>query len=120
MKINVIVSVGEAIDKYSILLVKSENILDPEKLQHINYEISQMSILKCEEFEGFTKDMVKINQKLWDVNEVRKRKLRDGEFDKEYINLTKQESELNDKRYFLKNAINELFKSDVREQKSYS
>lgn len=122
MNITLPVSVGEALDKLSILLIKSQKITDPTRLNYVNEEIQVVSSgLSClGDYSEFLSQLVHVNEIMWDCNEKRKQKINDGVFDQEYIDLTIQESTVNDERFVLKNRINQHFGSVLREQKSYS
>ena len=119
-RIKIEVSIGEAIDKLSILLIKLEMISSKEKLEHIKKEIDiiQKELLSIE-ISNELKEIKEINKKLWNVNEKRKKMIEDNIFDNDYLELTKQESILNDERFKIKQNINFKFDSFIQEQKSY-
>ena len=122
--IQVPVSVGELIDKLSILHVKKMKISNPEKLEFINKEFEllyNMSsfYLNDEEISKQYHMLVDINTKLWEVED----KLRVLEVEKrwegEFVDLARKVYFTNDERFSVKNKINELTNSEVREQKEY-
>lgn len=120
MKITISISVGEAIDKLSILYIKLKMIKDEDKLFHVQKEYNELKVtLQHLEYSGFLKRLISINEKMWIVNEKRKTLISNKQFDEEYLELTKKESTLNDDRFLIKNEINEFFGSEIKEKKSY-
>ena len=118
------VSVGELIDKLSILQVKRNKIDDEKKLSYINNEFELLYNLSAEflnnmEIENLYHELVEVNSSLWDVED----KLREYEkmnyFEEHFISLARKVYFTNDKRFELKNKINEISQSELREQKSY-
>lgn len=122
--IQIPVSVGELIDKLSILQVKRSKIDDEKKLNFINNEFELLYNLSAEylnnmEIENLYHELVDVNSSLWDVED----KLREYEkiqfFETHFVSLARQVYVTNDKRFELKNKINEISNSELREQKSY-
>tara|TARA_B110000444_G_scaffold152793_1_gene142975 strand:+ start:745 stop:1137 length:393 start_codon:yes stop_codon:yes gene_type:complete len=126
MNINIPISVGELLDKLSILEIKQEKIDDTKKLKNINFEYDVLKELsreiknKDEEtFESLYTQLLEVNNKLWEIEdsirvlEVEKR------FDKDFISLARSVYFTNDDRFDLKNKINEHFGSEVAEEKQY-
>ena len=114
------VSLGEAIDKLSILQIKRENItvarkLDVEKEYSALYEIlKEFVVLYSELYES----MLATNRVIWQQMDV----LRDGDHDisdVEYTRLCRECIVTNDVRFRIKNKINLISNSELREQKSY-
>jgi hypothetical protein len=122
--ITVPVSVGELIDKLSILHVKKTKINNEEKLIFINKEFEllyNMSsfYLNDDEISKLYHQLVDVNSKLWEIeDELRVIEL-SKDFNSTFIELARQVYYTNDKRFSLKNKINELTNSEVREQKDY-
>lgn len=123
MKIMIATSIGEVIDKLSILIIKSKKIVDLDKLSYVLKELEEIRFavkkIEDEEFNIFLKKLIKINEKMWKVNDKRKLLISNQEFTDEYLELTKSESLLNDQRFKIKNEINNLYNSEIKEQKSY-
>lgn len=122
MKIAVNISVGEALDKLTILWIKRNMIVDAIKLDYINQEIEEVESalnLAHIDFMEHTSELSVINRQLWDVNDRRKVLLKSNICDVEYVELTKQESGLNDLRFRAKQKLNDYWGSDIQEQKSY-
>jgi hypothetical protein len=122
--ITVPVSVGELIDKLSILHVKKTKIVNEEKLTFINKEFEllyNMSsfYLNDDEISKLYHQLVIVNSKLWEIeDELRVIELT-KDFNSTFIELARQVYYTNDERFSLKNKINELTNSEVREQKDY-
>ena len=126
MSINIPISYGELLDKLSILEIKKNKITDDKKLVNVNFEFEKMKNLAKkiknidhERFTQFYKDLLKVNNSLWIIeDEIRileKKQL----FNKDFISLARSVYIENDKRFEIKNEINMYFKSDVAEQKQY-
>jgi hypothetical protein len=122
--ITVPVSVGELIDKLSILHVKKTKVSNEQKLTFINTEFEllyNMSsyYLNDEEISKLYHKLVEINSKLWDVEDELRVIESTKEFDVNFIELSRKVYYTNDERFSIKNKINELTNSDIREQKDY-
>ena len=121
MKIEV--SIGELVDKVTILEIKKEKILDKIKLEHIEKELlvlentlTESTIMVPPKLIQKLKD---VNLKLWDAEDI----IRDREsrklFDEEFIKCARLDAKLNDERFIVKNEINNICESNIKEQKSY-
>jgi nuclear transport factor 2 (NTF2) superfamily protein len=122
--IQIPVSVGELIDKLSILHVKKTKVSNEQKLTFINTEFEllyNMSsyYLNDEEISKLYHKLVEINSKLWDVEDELRVIESTKEFDVNFIGLSRKVYYTNDERFSVKNKINELTNSDIREQKDY-
>jgi len=120
MKIEV--SIGEIVDKLSILRIKKNNISDSEKLKNVTTEYDYLySIvfdeLKIEESDFY--NLVLINEKLWDIEDKLRDKERDKSFDDDFIELARSVYFTNDKRAEIKKEINLKYGSLFVEEKSY-
>ncbi len=124
MLIKTPISLGELVDKISILLIKQKNISDSIKLEHVNkeFEFLQKTLKKYiseEEINDFLVKLVNINSKLWniedDIRECERKKL----FDQTFIDLARSVYFTNDERAKVKNDINKAFGSELVEVKSY-
>ena len=116
------VSVGELIDKLSILHVKQTKITNEEKLEYINKEFELLynlssGYLDNSEIETLYHQLVEINSKLWDIED----RLRETEkrFDGEFVDYARKVYFTNDDRFRLKNEINKISNSEIREVKEY-
>lgn len=122
--VSVPVSVGEMIDKLSILQVKKTKISNVEKLEFVNKEFELLNNLSSVylnkvEIESLYQQLVKINSSLWDIEDKLRISERDNKFESEFISLARNVYFTNDERFRLKNEINLLTSSEIREIKDY-
>ena len=125
-KILVEVSVGELLDKISILEIKKDKIKDPEKLEYIKDELS---ILK-EEFKNNVKSDPKIdmlyqslkivNLRLWTIEDDKRKCEKEKDFTENFIKLSRDVHILNDDRAKIKLEINNHTGSKIKEIKEYT
>ena len=121
MKIEV--SIGEIIDKLSILQIKTSFIKDAEKLNNVKKEYDYLYNIVFNEMKIKQSDfsnMVDINQVLWKIEDDIRDKERDKVFDTEFIELARSVYTTNDKRAEIKKEINLKYGSLFVEEKSYS
>lgn len=125
MNVEVPVSIGELVDKITILLIKSERITDSEKLAHVQKELDLLT-KRLEsvpggrlQFKELESELLRVNGKLWEIEDDIREKERAGEFDQRFIELARAVYITNDQRFALKNEINQQAGSAVREVKSY-
>ena len=122
--ISVPVSVGELIDKLSIQHVKKTKISNEEKLSFINreyellYDMSSF-YLNNEEIIKLYNKLVEVNSNLWEVEDELRILESKSIFDESFVQLARKVYFTNDERFLLKNKINDLTNSEVREQKEY-
>ena len=124
MLINTPISIGELVDKISILMIKKKNISDSIKLQHVNKELEflQKTLKKYiseDEINEFLLKLVNINSKLWDIEDDIRECERKKLFDQTFIDLARSVYFTNDERAKVKNDINKTFGSELVEVKSY-
>ena len=125
-KILVEVSVGELLDKISILEIKSEKIKDPEKLNYIKDEYKILkdqlntNIKNYNEIESLYKSLKEINSKLWVIEDDKRLCENNSEFGEKFIKLSRDVHFLNDERAKLKLEINNKTGSKIREIKEYT
>lgn len=122
--ISVPVSVGELIDKLSILQVKKTKVKNTEKLEYIKKEFELLYNLSAEYLNDMTienlyHELVTTNSNLWDIEDRLRILEKDGKFEGEFIDLARKVYFTNDKRFELKNEINSLTSSEIREVKEY-
>jgi len=124
MLINTPISLGELVDKISILIIKQKNITDETKLDHVKKELdflqkTLMNYVQQEEINNYLENLININSKLWniedDIRECERKKL----FDQSFIDLARSVYFTNDERAKIKNDINKTFGSELVEVKSY-
>lgn len=119
------ISVGELIDKITILEIKFEKIKDKDKLKNIAKELKILNIL-CQENKIWDKETTKlkqslkeINYKLWDIEDKIREKENLKQFDDEFIQIARSVYINNDIRCKIKKQINLLLNSELVEEKSY-
>jgi len=119
------ISVGELLDKISILEIKLKNISNKNKLNHIKKEYKILNKIK-KKFKlqriiaTYYRQLKKINITLWNIeNKVRKHE-EFKKFNNDFIALARKVYFTNDKRSKIKLKINEITKSNIIEMKSYS
>ena len=116
------VSVGEIVDKLSILRLKLLNIKDSEKLKNVTKEYNYLYNIVFNDLKIETSDfdrMVNINKILWDVEDFIRDKEREKQFDSEFIELARSVYITNDQRAEIKKDINIKYGSSFVEEKSY-
>lgn len=118
------VSVGELIDKYSILQIKKTNITDTVKIEKVEKEInalleSVLFYLRNENINTIYKELLKVNTELWNTEDALRILEKQKKFDDSFISYARNVYYLNDQRYKLKNDINLLTDSDIKEVKEY-
>jgi hypothetical protein len=121
MKIEV--SIGEIVDKLSILRIKKNNISDVLKLENVINEYDYLhnivfNELRISEEDFF--DLILINEKLWDIEDKLRVMEREKLFDDEFVELARSVYYTNDKRAEIKKEINLKYGSLFVEEKSYS
>ena len=125
-KILVEVSIGELLDKISILEIKQEKIKDAQKLKFI---LNEHSILK-KQFENYVKSddklndlfqsLKEINVKLWTIEDNKRQCEKDKDFGEKFIKLSRDVHFLNDDRAKIKLEINDYTGSVIKEIKEYT
>ena len=118
-------SVGELLDKITILEIKSEKITDEAKLKNINYELELLTKTwletglrsgKTDELKQALKD---VNLKLWQIEDDIRIYEKNRSFGDEFVQLARSVYYQNDDRAAIKKEINLLTGSDLVEEKSY-
>ncbi len=115
------VSIGELVDKYSILEIKQKCISDFKKLLDVKREMESISICKkyIDAYPRFYKQLVYINKKIWDFTDEVKA-LDPRETPELYAKISCDIFAFNQKRFRLKKYFNDLNNSSINEQKSYA
>ena len=125
-KILVEVSVGELLDKISILEIKKEKIKDSEKLKFINDEYNvlkdqfNMNVKSDEKIDKLFKSLKEINSKLWVIEDDKRLCEKNSDFSEEFIKLSRDVHFLNDDRAKIKLEINNHTRSSIKEIKEYA
>ena len=125
-KILVEVSVGELLDKISILEIKKEKIKDPEKLRFINDEYDVLkdqfnkNVKSGEKLDSLFKSLKEINSKLWVIEDNKRLCEKNSDFGQEFIKLSRDVHFLNDDRAKIKLEMNNHTGSKIKEIKEYT
>ena len=125
-KIIVEVSVGELLDKISILEIKQEKIKDSEKLKFINNEHSilkdqlEKNIKYDDKLNNLYQSLKEINAKLWVIEDDKRQCEKDKDFGEKFIKLSRDVHFLNDDRAKIKLEINNHTGSVIKEIKEYT
>ena len=125
-KILVEVSVGELLDKISILEIKKERIKDTDKLKFINeeYEILKKELDKNTKSDGtlvkLFNALKNINSKLWIIEDDKRKCEKNSDFGENFIRLSRDVHFLNDTRAKIKLDINNHTGSKIKEIKEYT
>jgi len=125
-KILVEVSVGELLDKISILEIKKEKIKDEKKLNFINDEYNVLkdqmnkNVKSDEKLEKLFQSLKEINSKLWVIEDDKRMCEKNSDFGEKFINLSRDVHFLNDKRAKIKLEINNITGSKIKEIKEYT
>ncbi|QPJ62377.1 MAG: hypothetical protein G3M70_11055 [Candidatus Nitronauta litoralis] len=126
MNLKVEVSVGEFLDKMTILEIKSERIQDESKLANVRKELELLrktwegSHLAGSDISVKLGELKKVNEALWEIEDKIRVKESAGEFDKEFVELARSVYIENDKRASVKRELNVALGSDLIEEKSYA
>lgn len=126
MEIQIYISVGELIDKITILQIKKEKIANLKKVKKVSYELellenslNSFETSKTAELKNLMNELKKINQKLWKIEDDIRLLEKNKKFDDNFIKLARSVYITNDERFEVKNKINKLFSSEIEEVKSY-
>ena len=125
-KIIVEVSIGELLDKISILEIKQEKIKDPKKLRFISNEHSILkdqldnNVKPDDKLNKLFQSLKEINAKLWIIEDDKRLCEKEKKFDEKFIKLSRDVHFLNDDRAKIKLEINNYTGSTIKEIKEYT
>ena len=125
-KIIVEVSIGELLDKISILEIKLEKIKDPEKFKFISDEHSvlkeqlEKNVKSDDKLENLFQLLKEINAKLWIIEDDKRQCEKEKDFNEKFIKLSREVHFLNDDRAKIKLEMNNHTGSKIREIKEYT
>ncbi len=125
-KIIVEVSIGELLDKISILEIKQEKIKDKDKLKFISDEHAvlknqlEKNVKSSGQLEKLFKSLKEINTKLWAIEDDKRLCEKEKNFNEKFIKLSRDVHFLNDDRAKIKLEINNITGSKIREIKEYT
>ena len=126
MIINTPISLGELVDKISILKIKKKNIINKEKNKLIDNELELLektledNLNYTKIIQNYLNDLISINSKLWKIEDALRECERKKIFNQEFIDLARSVYFTNDKRSKIKLEINKKFGSKIIEIKSYT
>jgi len=119
------ISVGELLDKITILEIKAEAIADPTKRANVVRELAALHAVRrrdvaaIAELDPLCGELKAVNRRLWEIEDAVRLHEREGRFDARFIELARSVYRENDRRAALKGRINELTGSEIVEEKSY-
>lgn len=119
------ISVGELIDKITILKIKSNLIDDVDKLKNVEKELQALEELKDElnldldSVDPLQQQLYKVNLELWHIENYKRASEKDQNFGGDFVNAARQVYVKNDLRAKIKKDINILVGSSIVEEKSY-
>ena len=125
-KIIVEVSIGELLDKISILEIKQEKIKDPDKLKFVFDEHSvlkeqlEKNVKSDDKLDNLFQSLKDINSKLWLIEDDKRKCEKDKDFSEKFIKLSRDVHFLNDDRAKIKLEINNHTGSKIKEIKEYT
>jgi len=125
MKVSVPISLGELLDKISILEIKNKKILNESKILNIKKELNGLNEVLDElninlsESNSLYDKLYKINLTLWEIEDSIRVLEKNEDFGEKFIELARAVYKTNDQRFEVKNDINKLFNSEYVEEKSY-
>ena len=127
MTVQVPVSVGELLDKLTILAIKLERIADPAKRHNIARErevleavVAAQGLRGADGVAALERELRAVNEQLWDIEDQIREHERRQRFDDAFIALARAVYRTNDHRAHLKRRINALSGSELMEEKSYA
>ena len=116
------VSLGELIDKITILHIKSKEV-KKDQLKNVNEELSKLEVILANINLSINEDLIKeleeVNSKLWLIEDEIREKERARDFGDEFIDLARSVYKQNDKRAAIKRKINISYGSELIEEKNY-
>lgn len=125
-QIKVPLSIGDLIDKITILQVKFEKIDDPQKRENVAYELNLLlkklnrHVPDSAHLQELSIALKEVNNKLWDIENGTRAKEAKKEFDEEFIKLARSVYIMNNHRHALKREINIMTGSRIIEEKQYA
>jgi hypothetical protein len=125
MALLVSVSAGELLDKLTILEIKSERIKDEEKLRNVHKELDILrktwveSPLSRFDVSTVVDNLKRVNESLWDIEDLVRLKEAAQTFDDEFVRLARSVYQINDQRAAIKRELNRFLGSELMEEKSY-
>ncbi len=125
MQLHAPISVGELIDKITILKIKQKKATDEQKLANINHELNELESTWNNkkptnlDISDLFQQLTEINETLWNIEDDIREKEAANTFDQEFIELARSVYKQNDRRAALKKEINLRSGSTLVEEKLY-
>ena len=125
MIVNAPISVGELIDKITILRIKSEQINDISKLKNVTQELELLNDIKTnlninsDNVDTLEQQLYEVNRELWTIEDTKRQCEREQNFGPGFVYVARQVYLKNDLRAAIKRSINQLVGSTIVEEKSY-
>ena len=119
------ISVGELLDKLSILEIKLEKITNKESLKIIEKEYqtlnkTDLTDIAKNKYKALFDELKSTNRKLWDIENEKRLCEKNSDFGEKFIKVSRDVHFMNDKRAKIKSKINQLSGSNIREVKEYT
>ena len=119
------ISMGELVDKLTILAIKLDKITNKESLKKIEKEFKSLSEINlgnidANKYKVLYDELMLINTKLWDIENEKRLCEKNSDFSEKFIQLSRNIHLMNDKRAKIKLKINKTFGSNVEEVKEYT
>ena len=125
-KIMAEISIGELLDKITILKIKKIKIKDKDKIKLIDKELKslnetlKLNVILDEKVLTLMLRLENVNKKLWDIENQKREYEKIKKFDDKFISLSRDVYKYNDQRAEIKLEINKYLGSNIIEVKSYS
>jgi hypothetical protein len=135
MRLQIDIPPGELVDRLTIIQIKANKIKDPSKISHIMEDLRQLTEVldklakwcegnkqtsKWHALTPLTVNLRHLNSEIWDIEDKIRALEKAKDFGEEFIQTARSVYFTNDKRAEVKRQINDLFNSDIREEKSYT
>ena len=125
MIVNTPISLGDLIDKISILIIKEKKITDEKKNNHIHEELTLLKktlneAINNNAINNYLNQLIEVNSTLWKIEDEIRDCEKNKKFDQKFIELARSVYITNDKRAEIKLEINNKFGSKIVEVKSYA
>ena len=117
------ISVGELLDKLTILEIKLEKISDKESLKIIEKEyqlLNKTDGVDKNQYKALFDELKSTNRKLWDIENEKRLCEKNSDFGEKFIQVSRDVHFMNDKRAKIKSKINQLSGSNIKEVKQYT
>jgi hypothetical protein len=123
MKILAPISLGELVDKITILYIKMERVKDSEKRHNIRIELDELNLIyspiQDRHLDNFHIELKEVNEKIWELEDVIRNCIKTSDRGDLYYTAALNIPLLNDQRAAIKKQINEQFGSEIIEEKLY-